>query len=241
MNRNDFIARNAGRIIRAPQGFYAFVPKNLPPALEFSADLVKLLSRADTALSELSSLGRTLPNPHLLIASYVRREAVLSSQRPGGRRENLSVEREAEVLAPFLERARQGGILVVPQIKAELEVALGRSMALSSVYHLLHRHGWRKLAPDKRPPQAIQWPRKRSIKTPRRPPIYPNRVGARRATAPDVPRRSAFRAHQRVAGLGPCPSRLGAQAHSSAVQACSPTSTPTLTPQGISTAANGTP
>lgn len=76
-------------------------------------------------------------------------------QRPGGRRrENLSVAREREVLEPFLERARNGGILVVPQIKVELETALGRSMALSSVYNLLHRHGWRKLAPDKRHPQS---------------------------------------------------------------------------------------
>ena len=76
-------------------------------------------------------------------------------QRPGGRRrENLSVEREREVLEPFLERARNGGILVVPQIKIELEAALGRSMALSSVYNLLHRHGWSKLAPDKRHPQS---------------------------------------------------------------------------------------
>ena len=76
-------------------------------------------------------------------------------QRPGGRRrQNMSLEREAEILAPFLERARNGGILVVPQVKAELEAALGRSMALSSVYNLLHRHGWRKLAPDKRHPQS---------------------------------------------------------------------------------------
>jgi len=76
-------------------------------------------------------------------------------QRPGGRRrENMSVAREREVLEPFLERARDGGILVVPQIKVELETALGRSMALSSVYNLLHRHGWRKLAPDKRHPQS---------------------------------------------------------------------------------------
>jgi transposase len=76
-------------------------------------------------------------------------------QRPGGRRrQNLSIDRESEVLAPFLKRAGDGGILVVPQIKAELEAALGRRMALSSVYNLLHRHGWRKLAPDKRHPQS---------------------------------------------------------------------------------------
>lgn len=76
-------------------------------------------------------------------------------QRAGGRRrQNLSVEREREILAPFLARASQGGILVVPQIKAELEATLGREMALSSVYNLLHRHGWRKLAPDKQHPQS---------------------------------------------------------------------------------------
>ncbi len=76
-------------------------------------------------------------------------------ERPGGRRrQNLSLEREAALLAPFFERARNGGILVVPQIKAELESALGRPIALSSVYNLLHRHGWRKLAPDKRHPQS---------------------------------------------------------------------------------------
>ena len=35
-----------------------------------------------------------------------------------------------------------------------LETALGRRMALSTTYNLLHRHGWRKLAPDKRYPQS---------------------------------------------------------------------------------------
>ncbi len=32
--------------------------------------------------------------------------------------------------------------------------ATGAAMALSSVYNLLHRHGWRKLAPDRRHPHS---------------------------------------------------------------------------------------
>jgi Fic family protein len=83
MNPKDFVTLETGRVILAPQGYYAFIPKKLPPTLEFSPDLVKLLSKADAALSELSGLGRTLPNPHLLIAPYVRREAVLSSRIEG--------------------------------------------------------------------------------------------------------------------------------------------------------------
>lgn len=74
--------------------------------------------------------------------------------RGGRRRQNFTLEEEVAVLKPFLEQAREGGILVVGQIKHDLEQALGRPMSLSSVYTLLHRHDWRKLAPDKRHPQS---------------------------------------------------------------------------------------
>ena len=85
MNNSDFISKEAGRVIRTPQGYWAFVPASLPPKIEYDPDLVRLLSRADAALSELSGIGRVLPNPHLLIAPWVRREAVLSSRIEGTR------------------------------------------------------------------------------------------------------------------------------------------------------------
>jgi Fic family protein len=78
-----FKTPESGRVIRTPQGYAAFIPAPLPPRLDYTADLVRALSRADAALSELSGLGRHLPNPHLLIAPYVRREAVLSSRIEG--------------------------------------------------------------------------------------------------------------------------------------------------------------
>jgi hypothetical protein len=75
--------------------------------------------------------------------------------RPGGRRrENMTREEEAAFLAPFFERASVGGILVVGEIKQALDERLGRKVALASAYNLLNRHGWRKLAPDKRHSQA---------------------------------------------------------------------------------------
>ena len=85
MHPDDFKAPHAGGIIRTAQGYHAFVPAPLPPALEYPQPLVRLLSAADAALSELSGLGRILPNPHLLIAPYIRREAVLSSRIEGTR------------------------------------------------------------------------------------------------------------------------------------------------------------
>ena len=72
----------------------------------------------------------------------------------GRKRQNMNLQEEREFLAPFLETAAQGGVLVVGQIKAALDKRLGREVALASAYNLLHRHDWRKLVPDKRHPQS---------------------------------------------------------------------------------------
>jgi Fic family protein len=85
LNPSAFTAPGAGRLVRTPQGYWAFVPAPLPPKLDYDGAFVTLLSRADSALSELSGIGRILPNPHLLIAPWVRREAVLSSRIEGTR------------------------------------------------------------------------------------------------------------------------------------------------------------
>lgn len=75
--------------------------------------------------------------------------------RPGGRRrQNLTQEEEEAFLKPFFDRAQTGGILVVGEIKQALDRRLGRTVALASAYNLLHRHDWRKLAPDKRHPKS---------------------------------------------------------------------------------------
>lgn len=83
MNLNDFTENKSGQLIQAPQGFLAFAPNPLPPAITFDMELVLALSKADAALSELSGLGGQLPNPHLLISPYMKREAVLSSRIEG--------------------------------------------------------------------------------------------------------------------------------------------------------------
>jgi Fic family protein len=61
----------------------AFVPDPLPPALEWRPALVRALSDSDRAVGRLAGEGGRLPNPHLLIRPFVRREAVLSSRIEG--------------------------------------------------------------------------------------------------------------------------------------------------------------
>ena len=53
------------------------MPQPLPLVLSFDAGLVHTLSDADRALGKLARLGRSLPNPQLLIAPFICREAVL--------------------------------------------------------------------------------------------------------------------------------------------------------------------
>lgn len=83
MNRKDFADTASGRLVDTPQGYLAFVPNPLPPPINFDMPLALALSKADAALSELSGLGGQLPNPHLLISPYIKREAVLSSRIEG--------------------------------------------------------------------------------------------------------------------------------------------------------------
>ncbi|MBX6421216.1 MAG: Fic family protein [Nevskia sp.] len=80
-NRNT----RAGRYVREPTGYRAFIPAPLPPdpPLDFSGALRERLSAADHALGRLDGAVLTLPNPDLFVFMYVRKEAVLSSQIEG--------------------------------------------------------------------------------------------------------------------------------------------------------------
>ena len=65
--------------------YSAFLPAPLPPNPPIAMDgrMIRMLSEADQALGRLDGVARTLPNPDLFVAMYVRREAVLSSQIEG--------------------------------------------------------------------------------------------------------------------------------------------------------------
>ncbi|HEY4682830.1 MAG TPA: Fic/DOC family N-terminal domain-containing protein, partial [Candidatus Acidoferrales bacterium] len=65
------------------QCYFGFMPNPLAPELEFDTTTVQLLSEANLALGQLAGLGQMLPNPHMLIGPFLRREAVLSSRIEG--------------------------------------------------------------------------------------------------------------------------------------------------------------
>ncbi len=64
-------------------GVRAFHPDPLPPPIEMTPVLSRVLSEADRMIGRLAGEGRHLPNPHLLLRPFIRREAVYSSRIEG--------------------------------------------------------------------------------------------------------------------------------------------------------------
>lgn len=85
MNPKDFRNTDAGIVIRAKTGYWAFVPARLPPAVNWTEPLINVLSDAERELSKLATLFSSYPFPRILIQPFVRREAVLSSRIEGTR------------------------------------------------------------------------------------------------------------------------------------------------------------
>lgn len=64
----------------------------------------------------------------------------------GGRRwAFLTAQQEAELLKPFIQKAREGRPPRPAQIKQLIEQKLQRKVSAPYIYRLLHRHGWAEI------------------------------------------------------------------------------------------------
>jgi transposase len=84
-------------------------------------------------------------------------EAFLKSSNAsrGGRNISyLSLEQEKAFLAEFEAQGKQGKILEISQIHSALQEKVGIKLPLSTTYRMLHRRGWRKLAPRPKHPKS---------------------------------------------------------------------------------------
>jgi transposase len=98
-----------------------------------------------------SLLGRSSRWVSQVRKAFIEHGLSTVSENFGGRRRAyMSMAEEEAFLASFKDRAKAGGVLEVSAIHIELEATLHHKVHRSAVYKLLHRHGWRKLAPRKR-------------------------------------------------------------------------------------------
>lgn len=103
-----------------------------------------------------TALGWLPTSVRRLQAQYLREgEAALRTVGRGGRRhQNLTLDEEQQLLQRFSSQAERGGMLEVSRFKQAYEEAVGHRVPKSTVYRMLARHGWRKIAPRPRHPQA---------------------------------------------------------------------------------------
>jgi transposase len=79
----------------------------------------------------------------------------LKSKPKGGRNNDLfSKNQELEVLSSIEDEAKVGGILEVSKVHAALEKYCDKSISKQTTYNILHRHGWRKIAPRPKHPKS---------------------------------------------------------------------------------------
>jgi transposase len=88
-------------------------------------------------------------------SAYLREgaESLVCQVRGGRRRSNLTLLQEQELVGRFAEDARAGGILVVSEIHRAYEQQVNHAVPKSTIYRMLARQGWRKVAPRPHHPQ----------------------------------------------------------------------------------------
>ena len=101
-------------------------------------------------------IGLARQTVHNLVAAY-NRHGPKALESPGkGRRQRayLSLEQEQAVVDQFLTQSEAGRVSTGLQVKPALEKAVGHPVAKTTVYRILQRHQWRKVAPRPRHPKS---------------------------------------------------------------------------------------
>jgi Fic family protein len=110
MNPHDFLPTAPGKLLHTAQDYWAFLPQSLPPALHWTPDLANRLAEAERALGQLGEVSVHFSNPHWMVQSFVRQEAVLSSRIEGTRTslvELYAYEAEQLTFLPAAADARE--------------------------------------------------------------------------------------------------------------------------------------
>lgn len=152
------------------------------------------LSLEQTATAIGRSVGATCALRTRYCKVARRERAAPRPKRALRNRAHATLEREAQIIDEVLAGMMRGGV-VVPPLKENVEERLGKPVALSTIYRMLARNGWRKLAPDTAHPQGDASAREDWKKTPGE--AGPNRsdLGERLAATTDVSGRGAVRTH----------------------------------------------
>jgi transposase len=112
------------------------------------------LERGQSAVEIAGTAGWSANTVRVVQRRFIESGAASFADGRRGRRTppRMSFQDEA-FLAEFRGPAAEASVLVAGEIKAAWEARLGRGARRSTVYRMLKRHGWRKVAPRPRRPR----------------------------------------------------------------------------------------
>jgi transposase len=121
----------------------------IPPAQRERIQMVLLRESGMTQPAIAAAMGMSLSTVNRAHMAYDQGgiEALKPKPNGGRKHENMTLAEEKALLARFAKRAGAGEMLNIHDLKAAYEKAIGHATSESTVYNLLHRHGWRKLMP----------------------------------------------------------------------------------------------
>jgi transposase len=111
------------------------------------------ISQAQTA--DLLGIGvATVKRYQAFIQRQAHGETPAPTGRGGRHNETIPLELERAFLADWTRQAERGEIVLVKQLRQDLQRRVGQRIPLYTVYRMLARHGWRKVAPDTKHPKG---------------------------------------------------------------------------------------
>jgi transposase len=81
-------------------------------------------------------------------------EGIALKGRGGRRRAYLTLEEEAALLEGLRARAGEGLLITAKAVRSQAQLHLGHPVSEDYAYDVLHRHGWRKVAPRPAHPES---------------------------------------------------------------------------------------
>ena len=121
----------------------------IPTAQRQRIQMVLLRESGMTQPSISDGMGVSLSTVNRAHMAYDHGGIKALKPKPNGGRkhENMTLAEEKVLLARFAKAAGAGEMLNIHDLKVAYEKAIGHPTSDSTVYNLLHRHGWRKLMP----------------------------------------------------------------------------------------------
>ena len=102
-------------------------------------------------------LGWSTATVHVMHSRWAKEgEAIFDVRGRGGRRnQHLTPEQEQDLLAPFVQRARGGGMLTMGELQKAYREQVGKAVARSTIYRLVANGAFPR--PVHLGPRAIAW------------------------------------------------------------------------------------